>query len=704
MRLKTEHQRMKIWIFLLILAIHSFQQITSTKWDNELSMECPFGCACQHTHMNDLSVTRWINGMSRKKMVDTDFAAEDTNDAMLEDEFSNSENPLVKSATCFLQQKTNVKDFIASLPTDLQVLVVLYGGGKENITIHTSEISALTDLRTLEIRGTTGKDLQLVFDEPLEHLKHVNLEAVELLGIEHAKRRPNYSTYNPSDHFDYVPESEKVEYNMSLKIVSPPEVEIVPYEVYLLEKKRSKTVTFYGWDSLEILRIHDCQLDELYWEIFDGLESLQHLSLEHNQIKIVPAFAFFGAMHIKTLSLARNEILDLNYRALAGLLELEELDLSYNNMSKLSELSFPPFPKLEIMDLRHNPIKYIFPMTFGVMNFTRILHLGDETTALELNQEDHFEQLSELRELRAMNVSAESINAESLKGLVSLEKLTMRGVIKLVEFDAFADKPKLRELILSDCSIEEISMDTLFGIESLQIIDLSKNKLTSIPYGLLDEQKSLKEIYLQENFLTELPNNFFSSLTSLRLARLTDNPWKCSCSAMTLWRQGVTNKVRVVKPATRKCVVSMESTKKMDCKTIESWVEYVYDNKMSPRCASPSEIAGRGVYYAIRRDLRCPVMKAKRKENDKKVIEKKRIANKMTKTYVERLAAMNHHPLAPGSTFDAKKHERQKALYHSFHNKLSQSIMRENSIKNFDTKTKNFRKIDDLNTHKNDIF
>lgn len=53
---------------------------------------------------------------------------------MLDDELSTTENPLVKSATCFLQQNMNVKDFIASLPTDLQVLVILYGGEKENIT------------------------------------------------------------------------------------------------------------------------------------------------------------------------------------------------------------------------------------------------------------------------------------------------------------------------------------------------------------------------------------------------------------------------------------------------------------------------------------------------------------------------------------------------------------------------------------------
>uniref|UniRef100_A0A336KGJ0 CSON009823 protein n=1 Tax=Culicoides sonorensis TaxID=179676 RepID=A0A336KGJ0_CULSO len=708
MRLKHELYWKNISICMILLVLSEFGSIKG-ETEDEYSIICPNWCACQYLHMNDLSVMRWISGMTGKIPRFETYTAEETNDAILDDELSgrSEDNPLVKSATCFLQQNMNIKDFIASLPQDLQVLVILYGGGTQNITIHTSEIASLESLLTLEIRGSTGTDVQLVFDEPLSHIKHVNLEALQLLGIEHAKRRPNYQSYNPSDYFDYVPESEKTEYNVSLKIVQAKEVEIVPYEVYLMEKKRSKTVTFYGWDSLEVLRIHDCQLDELYWEIFDGLEQLKHLSLEHNQIKIVPSFAFFGAMHIKTLSLARNEILDLNYRALAGLLDLEELDLSYNNMTKLSELSFPPFPKLETIDMRHNPIKFIFPMTFAVMNSTKILFLGDEITALDLNHEDNFEQLTELKELKITNVTAESINVESLKGLVALEKLTMKGKLKRVEFDAFSDKPNLKELILSECSIQEISMDTLFGIQSLEIIDLSKNMLETIPHGLLDEQKSLKEIYLQDNYLTELPNNFFSSLTSLKLARLTNNRWKCSCS-MISWKQGITNKVKIVKPSTSKCVVSEDNSKKMECKRIEATIDYIYDNKVSPRCSFPADIDGRGVYYALRKDLRCPFKKEKAKIKQKRIDEKKRLANKMTKTYADRLASMNQHPLQPNEAYDHKKHQRQKVLFNSFHNKLSQSIMRENSIKEY-SGIRTFRKHpilrekDDLNKLKNDI-
>lgn len=59
--------------------ITSFQGVNGEKWD-DISIVCPYGCACQYTHMNDLSVTRWINGMSGIKDSETFYTAEETND------------------------------------------------------------------------------------------------------------------------------------------------------------------------------------------------------------------------------------------------------------------------------------------------------------------------------------------------------------------------------------------------------------------------------------------------------------------------------------------------------------------------------------------------------------------------------------------------------------------------------------------------
>lgn len=544
-------------------------------------------------------------------------------------------------------------------------------------------MSVLNDLTTLEIRGSTGSDLIIEFDEPLNNVKYANFEAVILLGVEQAKRRPNYQSYNPSDHFDYVPESEKVEYNVSKLIIeeksAEDEVEIVPYEVYLMEKKRAKSITFYGWTSLLILRIHDCQLDELYWEIFDGLETLEHLSLEHNKIKIVPPFAFFGAINIKSLSLARNFILDLHYRALAGLLELEQLDLSYNNITKLSELSFPPFPKLQKLDLRNNPIKYIFPATFGVMNNTKSMYFGSSEVALDLNTEDNFQYLNLLEELVIMNGTAEAVTSGTLRGLERLEKLTIRGELTRIEFDAFSGKPYLKELSLRDCQIEEISMDTLFGITNLEIVDLSFNKLSSIPQGLFDEQHQLREIYLQNNQLMDLPHNFFD-LPALKLVRLNNNPWLCNCE-MVNWKQGVTNALKVEKVKTVDC-----GFEKGACvATTQKIVEYVYSKPLSPRCeGSPEPIKGRSLYYALRRDLRCNMKKHRVKSERKHKEKKERLAQKSAEYYAQQASELRWHNAPPTQSklepYDYQKIKRTKEMDRQFQIKMYNTIMRDQNV------------------------
>jgi hypothetical protein len=351
--------------------------------------------------------------------------------------------------------------------------------------------------------------------------------------------------------------------------------------------------------------LHGCQFDELHWEMFDGLHELQHLSLEHNDIKVLPPFTFFGTPQLKTLSLAQNEILEVQYRSFAGLLELQSLDLSQNNLTRLSELTFPPFPKLEVIDLRANPIKFLFPSTFGVLNHTQRLYLGAETNELELSAKLPFEHLGELTYLQISNLTASVFSQYTFYGLKNLEVLKIAGHIGHVEFDAFLGTPKLRHLVLRNCQIEDISMDTFLGVRMLEIVDLSNNKLSYLPPGIFDDQLYLKEIYLHNNLLTELPKTFFLSPV-LRLVRLTNNPWVCTCD-MTFWQQGLTNAVRRRAITSNKCILDFQTAKQISCiNNGDNEYEYGFDIRQSPKCdGGPSDVQQRSVYYAMRKNLKC---------------------------------------------------------------------------------------------------
>lgn len=475
-----------------------------------------------------------------------------------------------------------------------------------------SDFNQLFDLRTLELRGSRNGQFSLKFDEPISWIEHLNLENVHLEASETMKFRPNLEEIDPSKNFNYMPNSEKMEYN--IPIVVDDEVEIVPYEVFKQEKLtaelRLKTISFYGWDNLKVLKIKQCWMDDLYWEIFDGLSNLEHLSLEDNGIREIAPFTFYGTPNIKTLSLAHNEILDLTYRSLAGLLKLQLLDLSHNDIVKLSEHTFPPFPNLEILDLRENPIQTVFPSTFGVLNKTEVLHIGSNNVAMEFSADHPFEHLSNLKYLEIFHLNLAKMDENTFLEMNNVEVLKIRaGKIPLIEFDTFAKMLNMREIHLTNCGIEEISMDTFLGAKKLEIVDLSHNKIREIPPGIFEDQHEIVEIYLNDNQLSSLPSDIFS-LNSLKMIHLMDNPWKCSCE-MKKWKQSVVNKIRNGKVASNKCS-EIEGRQFKNSKCVQSFVtNYIFDHRMSPKCQSPSKVEGKSVFFALRRHLDCPIPVAK---------------------------------------------------------------------------------------------
>ncbi|KAH8376687.1 hypothetical protein KR093_000898, partial [Drosophila rubida] len=548
---------------------------------------CPSSCSCQYAAFNELPIARWINHMTSSN---NDDAPLDEADFLMPAK--------IKLATCLLQEERETHELFNALPIDLQALILLHGGSSESqLLMNTSSLRGLNQLMTLEIRG--NGITTLIIDEPLEFLQHANFEALRLQASDRLKR-PKYSKL-PSDDYEYKPPRDvaanEVTPKYELQFELEEAVEIMSYEQHVELLKQTRMPSFYGWSRLEVLRIHSCQLNELHWQMFDGLTQLHHLSLERNGIEELQPFAFSGAPHLKSLSLAHNAVARLYYLGLAGLLQLESLNLADNRLERLSESSFPPLPHLRKADLRQNPIMYILPATFWVMNDTRELLLGSELAALELrswHSYGQFDSLLKLRTLRLGNVTTASLEQGVFKGLHALEQLTLRGYIASVQFDAFAGMEQLRELDMSHCSIAELSMDAFMGAKQLQLLNLSHNNLTHVPNGLLDEQTQLELVQLQHNQLTTLPSSFFLQ-PRLRVARLDQNPWQCSCE-MSNWKPRMTNTIRL--PSVRRCVHDLHG-QEISCRHV---VDYETDKTLVPRCANHN---GRSVYYVLRKQLHC---------------------------------------------------------------------------------------------------
>ncbi|XP_025833983.1 toll-like receptor 3 [Agrilus planipennis] len=592
--------------FVVLVLLRSVYSL----WDADV--DCHESCTCSLVHLTETSVYGFKNHFIEKQtLTESDFHL--NNEVIYDDSFeTNLENFLFKSVTCLLQTETNADDLLKGLPKDIQSLRFIQGFESGNKTISFSNFLKFEDLKIVELQGTNlflgqnNDSFISVFDAFLPSLEYLNLENVH---IKNSKLRFPLEELRPKE------ESVTFEFTQQLNSKLPPltfvqkgskEDEILPYKEYKHEEIESPL--FIGFTNLQLLRVSNCKLNILKWEMFEGLHKLQHLILEKNRIMFLPDFVFYGIPNLKSLSLAWNNLLNIQVTDLAGLLELEYLDVSHNNFSQLSELSLPPFPKLKLADFKDNPITAVFPSTFEVLNTTDSLILGSTDTPMKLLP-NSFSGLKLLQKLTLENVLITLLQRELLFGMPNLKELGISGNITKIEYDAFMETNILQRLILSRCKLQELSMDSFMGLSKLRILDLSRNNLQFLPPNVFDPLISLKELYLNENSFSILPRGIFSKIHP-KLIRLTENPWHCSCH-MDDWKPMVINKVK----QKHLKICDFNHDKGVACPYEDRHVtKYLFDTKVAPKCTTPLKFKDWSVFHVMRKQLACPEFRPKLKK------------------------------------------------------------------------------------------
>jgi len=449
----------------------------------------------------------------------------------------------------------------------------------------------------------------------MDNLKYINIQSVSLdkLTLETNEPIPIIDTYVYKKENSYafnelspvLPMNFHKEHNNNIKnrlvYLQPKDIDMVPYETYKKTKRTAKSNSlFLNNKDLLFLRITNCGLKDISWDLFNGLDSLETLILDNNAIEYIPDFSFYGASVLKSLSLANNKIKHLQTTGLAGLLDLNYLNLKNNAITVLSETTFPPLPKLKIADLSNNPIEMVHPHTFEVLNATIELALGTNNTKLQLHQ-NAFIGLDFLEKLNLIGVHVKSLERSFLIGLPNLVELKIEGSIQHIAFDAFVEIPNIKRLTISNCSIQSVSMDSFYGIYNLEHLDLSYNQLQELPPGLFNQQLSLKELILNNNQLIDLPDDLFKTISNLQLIQLDMNSLHCTCR-MKLWDISLmTKSTKVINKDTCKW---KHSKKGYNC-SIKSTTSYTYNKKLEPICSSPTKLKGKTVSYALRKYMNC---------------------------------------------------------------------------------------------------
>lgn len=262
--------------------------------------------------------------------------------------------------------------------------------------------------------------------------------------------------------------------------------------------------------GLTDLNIENCKLLTLTDYVFQDLNKLRRLKLRSKNSEWSPT-----------------KNLELTLNSFNGLSELQSLDLAQNNIKFVPSRVFCSLENLNTLNLTQNRIR-----TVGQIGFGHACGSSLHTLDLSHNEIKRLSEDSELLKLRSLqhlylqHNNITDISSEAFNGLVSLRVLNIsHNRLHTLPEGIFANSRELREIYLNDNSLFELAGGIFHRLEQLIVLDLSSNQLTSshVDDGTFLGLIRLIVLNLSNNALTRIDGKTFKDLFVLQILNLKNN-------------------------------------------------------------------------------------------------------------------------------------------------------------------------------------
>uniref|UniRef100_A0A673V8C3 Podocan like 1 n=1 Tax=Suricata suricatta TaxID=37032 RepID=A0A673V8C3_SURSU len=245
----------------------------------------------------------------------------------------------------------------------------------------------------------------------------------------------------------------------------------------------------------------------------------QHLSLQNNQLQELPYNELSRLSSLRTLNLHNNLISSegLPDEAFESLTQLQHIYVAHNKLSVAPQ--FLP-RSLRVADLAANQVTEIFPLTFGEKPALRSVYLHDNQLSNAGLPPDAFRG-SEAVIVLSLSSNRLSYLPPSLPP--SLERLHLQNnLISKVPRGALSRQTQLRELYLQHNQLTDSGLDatTFSKLHHLEYLDLSHNRLASVPAGL---PRTLAVLHLGRNRIRWVEATRLRGARALRYLLLQHN-------------------------------------------------------------------------------------------------------------------------------------------------------------------------------------
>uniref|UniRef100_A0A182U4B0 Uncharacterized protein n=1 Tax=Anopheles melas TaxID=34690 RepID=A0A182U4B0_9DIPT len=291
-------------------------------------------------------------------------------------------------------------------------------------------------------------------------------------------------------------------------------------------------------------------------DVFRAVPKLETLYLDYNRIDELSPMVFHTNHELQHVTLSHNRLAVLRTNTFAGLARLHSVDLSYNRLAAIEESVFHGSP-VEYLNLNGNRLRTLDEWCFSG---TRLLYLHVDSNAIDAvqvggagargeggvleglvelsvasNRLDRWQELCarNFSRLSAMNLANNSLPSLAqasgcLGERTNLDPVTVNVGLNKVSLIPEFDGP-IRSLDLSGNSVEDLEaqrnlsylslanneLTVLFSTfftdcARLEVIDLSRNALSTADKAWFEPLDHLKSINIEDNRITQLPADLLS--------------------------------------------------------------------------------------------------------------------------------------------------------------------------------------------------
>lgn len=217
----------------------------------------------------------------------------------------------------------------------------------------------------------------------------------------------------------------------------------------------------------------DCPETDIYCNKVENLDNLEVLNVSRNLILKITAHTFDQMTNLTILKLNSNRISEIQTDLFHSLTNLQFLDLSNNKIKTLVDLQFSSLANLVTLRLTSNLLEEISDDIFVNCPKLEFLHLDKNCLT--------------------------SIDPHIFRGNTLLKRLYLNS----------------NKLMTIPAKIE--------SLDRLEVLDLSFNRIQTLPINAFHDLKSLKQLCLQNNYICQLESGHFQDLDRLRVLLVHSN-------------------------------------------------------------------------------------------------------------------------------------------------------------------------------------